>query len=79
MSTFDQRLTNAMSGIYVDSSGRTRIKDSHIGNIMTHKVKDLLDRLLEHGNIKMTNTNPITLQWSQKGKLFHEIISWEEV
>jgi hypothetical protein len=70
MSPVDDCLDYGMEGIYVDSAGRTQIKDSHIDNIMTHKVKDLLDRLLVHGNIIMTDTDTIMLQWTEsKGKV----------
>lgn len=58
MSTFDERLPKAVEGIYVDSTGRRQIKDSHINNGMTLRVKKVLDELLKHGNIIITDTTP---------------------
>jgi uncharacterized protein (DUF488 family) len=70
MSTFDELLGDAMSDIHVDATGRTQIKDSQIDNIMTHKLKGILDKLLEHWNIIMTYTNLIKLHWVEsKGRI----------
>jgi hypothetical protein len=66
----DDLLSEACDGIYIDEEGRAKVKDTHIENLATLRLADIVERLLDNPNITLVSKNPIKLKWDERKKQY---------
>lgn len=66
--------TDLMDRVCENTQARKYIGDAH-NKRNYHKLQPILEKLLNHSNVKLTNRNPITISWTSE----NETLSTEQV